>query len=116
MSDSEFHALIARLLVASSYRAVGGSDYGVELLNQGPPKLAQSIGRTLGMNAPEGASVDGLRMDRLLSPQEAASRLGVTTRWLYRNAKRLPFTRKLTARTLRFHEAGLERFIREKRP
>ena len=53
--------------------------------------------------------------ERLISPRDAASRLGVTIRWLYRNAKRLPFTRKLTARTLRFHEAGLEKFIREKR-
>ena len=53
--------------------------------------------------------------DRLLTPDEAANRLGVSLRWLYRNAKRLPFTRKLTRRTLRFHEAGLEKYIREKR-
>lgn len=54
--------------------------------------------------------------ERLLSVEDAAIRLGVTKRWLYRNAKRLPFTRKLTRRTLRFHEAGLERYIREKKP
>lgn len=54
--------------------------------------------------------------ERLLSVTEAAGRLGVTARWLYRNARRLPFARKLTRRTLRFHEAGLERYIREKRP
>jgi len=53
--------------------------------------------------------------ERLLSPVQAAERLGVTLRWLYRNAKRLPFTRKLTGRTLRFHEQGLARYIREKR-
>lgn len=54
--------------------------------------------------------------ERLLSPAEAARRLGVSVRWLYRNARRLPFTRKLTKRTLRFHEQGLAKYIREKRP
>jgi hypothetical protein len=54
--------------------------------------------------------------ERLLLPLEAARRLGVSLRWLYRNAKHLPFTRKLTKRTLRFHEQGLAKYIREKRP
>jgi excisionase family DNA binding protein len=53
--------------------------------------------------------------ERLLTPAQAAERLGVTRRWLYRNAKRLPFTRKLTPRTLRFHEAGLEKYIRDRK-
>lgn len=53
---------------------------------------------------------------RLLTPEETAKRLSVTVRWLYRNAKRLPFTRKLSRRVLRFEEAGLERYIRERRP
>lgn len=54
--------------------------------------------------------------DRLLTPAEVAERLGVTLRWLYRNAGRLPFTRKLTKRTLRFEERGLAKYIREKKP
>lgn len=60
--------------------------------------------------------VESAEPGRLLTPDEAAVRLGVTRRWLYDNAKRLPFARKLSRKMLRFHEAGLERYIREKRP
>jgi len=53
--------------------------------------------------------------DRLLPPEEAAALLGVTVRWLYRHAGQFTFTRKLSRKVLRFHEAGLRRFI-EKGP
>jgi predicted DNA-binding transcriptional regulator AlpA len=49
--------------------------------------------------------------DRLLSPQEAGSLLGVTTRWLYRHARRLPFTRRMSRRVLRFSETGLRQWL-----
>jgi excisionase family DNA binding protein len=45
--------------------------------------------------------------DRLMTVDEVAARLGVTPRWLYRHAKQLPFTRKLSRRTLRFSETAL---------
>jgi predicted DNA-binding transcriptional regulator AlpA len=48
--------------------------------------------------------------DRLLTPTEAAAVLNVTPRWLYRHAKRLPFTRRLSRKALRFSEAGLSRW------
>jgi len=48
--------------------------------------------------------------DRLLTATEAAERLGVNARWLYRKADSLPFTRKLSQGTLRFSERGLERW------
>ena len=48
--------------------------------------------------------------DQLLTPEEAGQLLGVTPRWLYRHAKRLPFTRRLSRKTLRFSEAGLRRW------
>jgi predicted DNA-binding transcriptional regulator AlpA len=48
--------------------------------------------------------------DRLLTPHQAAERLGVTSRWLYRHAPRLPFTRRLSRKVLRFSEAGLWRW------
>jgi excisionase family DNA binding protein len=50
--------------------------------------------------------------DRLLKAQEAADRLGVDKRWVYRQAKagRLPFARKLSGGTLRFSERGLEKW------
>ena len=49
--------------------------------------------------------------DRLLKPAEAAALLKVTTRWLYRHHRSLPFTRKLSRRLLRFDEAGLHRWL-----
>jgi predicted DNA-binding transcriptional regulator AlpA len=48
--------------------------------------------------------------DRLLDVGEAAERLGVSKRWMYRRAAALPFTRRLSAGTLRFSSAGLERW------
>ena len=50
------------------------------------------------------------RNDRLLKPEEAARMLNVTPRWLYRHAKKLPFTRRLSRKALRFSEAGLLRW------
>jgi predicted DNA-binding transcriptional regulator AlpA len=49
--------------------------------------------------------------DRSLTPQEAATRLGVTLAWLYRHHTRLPFARKLSPKCLRFSEAGLRKWL-----
>jgi len=55
--------------------------------------------------------------DRLLSPSEAAVMLGVTIPWLHRHHRQLPFTRKLSRKTLRFSELGLRRWLAQpKRP
>jgi excisionase family DNA binding protein len=50
--------------------------------------------------------------DRLLKAQEAADRLGVDVRWIYRQSKagKLPFARKLSGGTLRFSERGIEKW------
>ena len=53
--------------------------------------------------------------DRLLTAEQAAAVLGVSKKWLYRRAARLPFARHLSGRTLRFSEVGLRRWI-ERRP
>lgn len=53
--------------------------------------------------------------DRLLNPHEAAARLGVTIKWLYRHAKHLPFTRRLTRKALRFSESALQQWLRKAR-
>lgn len=53
--------------------------------------------------------------DRLLTPREAAARLGVTVRWLYRHAGDHLFTRRLSRRTLRFSEAGIARYLSQRR-
>jgi predicted DNA-binding transcriptional regulator AlpA len=50
--------------------------------------------------------------DRLLTVEEAASRLGTSEDWLYRNAPKLPFTVRLAPRQLRFSSQGIERYLR----
>ncbi len=52
---------------------------------------------------------------RLLTPREAAERIGMSVRWLYRHARSLPFTRRLSRRALRFDERGLERWAASRR-
>ena len=49
--------------------------------------------------------------DRLLTPDEAARLLGTTKTWLYRNAPKLAFTKRLTRKTLRFSENGLRKYL-----
>jgi len=49
--------------------------------------------------------------DRLLAPEEAAALLGVTVRWLRRHSGTFTFTRRLSRKVLRFHEAGLRRYM-----
>jgi predicted DNA-binding transcriptional regulator AlpA len=53
--------------------------------------------------------------DRLLTPSELAERMNVTIRWVYRHANDWPFTRRLSRRMLRFSEAGVARFLAQKR-
>lgn len=53
--------------------------------------------------------------DHLLNPEETATRLGVTVKWLYRHAKQLPFTKRLSRKALRFSEQGLQRWLTAKR-
>ena len=44
--------------------------------------------------------------DKLLTAEKAAEILSVSPDWLYRRAARLPFTRKLAPRVLRFSYQG----------
>jgi predicted DNA-binding transcriptional regulator AlpA len=49
--------------------------------------------------------------DRLLTAEEAAQMLTVSPDWLYRNAKKLPFTRKLGPKMLRFSNQGIKKWL-----
>jgi predicted DNA-binding transcriptional regulator AlpA len=49
--------------------------------------------------------------DRLLDAEEAAKLLCVSEDWLYRNAKKLPFTRKLGPKMLRFSHQGIQKYL-----
>ena len=49
--------------------------------------------------------------DKLLTPAEAAALLNMSTKWLYRNAPKLPFTRKLGRKSLRFSHLGIQKYL-----
>lgn len=51
--------------------------------------------------------------DRNLGVNEAAQRLGMSVHWIYRNAKKLPFSVRM-GRRLFFRERGLELFIKQR--
>src|ERR1700730_14461637 len=52
--------------------------------------------------------------DRLLTAAEAAKKLGATEDWLYRHANTLPFAVRVGKKHLRFSEAGMDRYIRQR--
>jgi predicted DNA-binding transcriptional regulator AlpA len=51
--------------------------------------------------------------DRLLTAEEAAKILSVSPDWLYRNSKRLPFTKKIHHKMIRFSLQGIQKYIAE---
>ncbi len=54
--------------------------------------------------------------DRLLDAKEASKILCVGEDWLYRHASRLPFTRKLGPKMLRFSYQGIQKYLATKKP
>jgi predicted DNA-binding transcriptional regulator AlpA len=54
--------------------------------------------------------------DALLTANEAAALMNVKPRWLYRHSARLPFTRRINRKTLRFSEPGIRRWLAAKKP
>jgi len=74
----------------------------------------QAAGATGGASPDQRATPEA---DELLTAAEAAERLGVDRRWVYRKAKAgaLPFTRKLSSGTVRFSARGLERWKEARR-
>ena len=55
-------------------------------------------------------------LDHLLGAGAAAKLLCVSEDWLYRNAKKLPFTRKLGPKMLRFSSLGIQKYLAIKKP
>lgn len=56
----------------------------------------------------------GIDGDRLLTAADAAQKLGATKDWLYRHANTLPFAVRVGKKHLRFSEAGMDRYIRQR--
>ncbi len=52
----------------------------------------------------------------LLDVKQAAHLLQISPHWVYRNAKTLPFTRRIGPRSLRFSAEGIRRYVAGRRP
>ena len=57
------------------------------------------------------AGQNGHQGDKLLDAEKAAEILSVSPDWLYRHGSRLPFTRKLAPRVLRFSYQGIQKYL-----
>lgn len=55
--------------------------------------------------------LNGHGQDHLLDAERAAEILSVSPDWLYRNARRLPFSRKLGPKMLRFSYQGIQKYL-----
>lgn len=54
------------------------------------------------------------REDKLLTVEQVCSTLNATEEWVYHNAKKLPFVRKIGG-MLRFSSNGLQRYIESRK-
>ena len=68
----------------------------------------------IGRLASLGSDKKEIKSDTLLNVEEASERMGMSTDWLYRHAKELPFTKRIGPRQLRFSEAGIEKYIKNR--
>jgi len=65
--------------------------------------IREEIEKAIGQNGSNG--------DTLLDAEKASKILSVSPDWLYRHATRLPFTRKLGPRMLRFSYQGIQKWL-----
>ena len=49
--------------------------------------------------------------EKMLTVAEASQRLRRSRQWLYRNAERLPFVKRISRKSMLISEAGLERWL-----
>ena len=82
--------------------------------NSPPVLLAEALAAILKPIVEEAVkdALNGHREeDRLLDAQEASKLLCVSSDWLYRHGKKLPFTRKLGPKMLRFSSQGIQKYL-----
>jgi predicted DNA-binding transcriptional regulator AlpA len=68
-----------------------------------------------GIDGADSVPGDSSKDDRLLTPAEAATLMGVKLQWLYRHASQYKFARRLSRKCLRFSEEGLRRWLAAKK-
>ena len=86
-------------------------EVGVTENNNGLSEALAAILKPIVREAVEQALNSHRDEDRLLDAQEAAKLLSVSEDWLYRQAKKLPFSRKLGPKMLRFSSVGIQKYL-----
>jgi excisionase family DNA binding protein len=69
------------------------------------------LARETAVLSPVDPPENGQAGDRLLTIAEVAARTRLSRDWLYRHKGKLPFTRRVGTRTIRFSEAALTRWL-----
>jgi len=73
--------------------------------------LLQTIRRAVREEIQDLIRRDDHERNPLLTAHDAAQMLSVSPDWLYCNARKLPFSRKLGPKMLRFSRLGIEKWI-----
>ena len=79
-----------------------------------PAQLAEALAEILEPIVKRAVqeAINGHRdADRLLDAEKASKVLCVSEDWLYRHANKLPFTRKLGPKMLRFSYQGIQKYL-----
>jgi len=100
--------LIQRLLENSALEEIPRAEIPL-VLGQLETVKARLFIRLVGCAGPEVRPAE-TQPDKLIDATQAGEILGVNPRWLYRHARNLPFTRRLSRKVLRFSEAGLRKW------
>ena len=79
-------------------------------------ELKKVVREALREELAENSTATDTEEDSLLTPDQAAEFIGVNRRWLYRHAAKLPFTRRISRKSLRFCERGLRAWAAAKKP
>jgi predicted DNA-binding transcriptional regulator AlpA len=77
--------------------------------------LSDEIRRIIREEVNSGRAKHESNEDRLLTADEAAEMLSLSPDWLYRNAKKLPFARKLGPKMLRFSHQGMIKWLESRK-
>ncbi|MEE8076636.1 MAG: helix-turn-helix domain-containing protein [Candidatus Binatia bacterium] len=78
------------------------------------PSVTLTVGQLRDMmreEIQEALSQNSHTEECLLTAEAAAGMLSVSPDWIYRNAKKLPFTRKIGPKMLRFSQQGLLKWL-----
>ena len=87
----------------------------MEIVNSGDAGLlvTLSIGQARELIREEVAKALSLapKEEKLLDAKQASEMLSTSPDWIYRHSKKLPFTRKLTPKMVRFSYAGIVKWL-----